>query len=117
MLQACKRRLKYLRHRPRGHFPYFGETIYRRDTTRDRLVYDYYASDGGHSTGTVAPAEGGLEFEDSYRGPDGSEMMIRSSWIRDGADAYLVRARIRQGNGWRELWQLRMTRAEAAPDD
>ena len=28
MLQACKRRLKYLRHRPRGHFPYFGETIH-----------------------------------------------------------------------------------------
>jgi len=97
--------------------PYFGETIYRRDAARNRLVYDYYASDGGHSSGTVAPADGGLDFEDSYRGADGGEMTIRSSWVRDGTDAYLVRTRVRQGNGWRELWQLRMTRSEAAPDD
>ena len=43
MLQSLKRRLKYLRHRSRGHFPYFGETIH---FPADSLIFASACSEG-----------------------------------------------------------------------
>jgi hypothetical protein len=95
--------------------PYSGETLYRWDGAASRIRFDYYASDGAHSQGVALPAPGGLSFPTETRtAPDGSEMTIRSSWTRDGADAYLVIAEAWDGEGWRELWRMRMVRTGPA---
>ncbi|HST37458.1 MAG TPA: hypothetical protein VLK25_12615, partial [Allosphingosinicella sp.] len=66
--------------------PYSGETLYRWDTAAGGIEFDYYASDGSHSSGAARPAANGLVFpEQTHRSPDGSETFIRSSWTRDGA--------------------------------
>jgi hypothetical protein len=100
-----------------GDQAYRGETLYRWDSAGERIRYDYYASDGAHSAGTAAATATGVAFEDAYRDAGGEAGDIRASWTRDGSDAYLVRARLRQGVGWRELFQIRMTHAGPAPPD
>jgi hypothetical protein len=95
--------------------PYSGETLYRWDAEVGRIAYDYYASDGSHSAGTVSPAANGLGFpEEAHRAPGGSETFIRSSWTRDGPDAYVVLAERREGEAWRPLWRMRMVRVGPA---
>ena len=96
--------------------PYSGETLYRWDGAAGQIRFDYYASDGSHSGGAALPAADGLAFPaETHRAPDGSETVIRSSWTRDGADAYLVRAEARQVERWRELWRMRMVRTGPTP--
>jgi len=96
--------------------PYSGETLYRWDAESRVIRFDYYASDGSHSGGAALPAANGLVFpEETHRAPDGSEMLIRSSWTRDGAGAYVVLSEAREGEGWRRLWQMRMVRTGPAP--
>jgi hypothetical protein len=97
--------------------PYAGETLYRWDSGLRGIEFDYYASDGSHSSGAARPAANGLVFpEQAHRAPDGSEMLIRSSWTRDGDDAYVVLAERMQGETWRKLWEMRMVRVgPAAP--
>jgi hypothetical protein len=95
--------------------PYSGETLYRWDAEQRRIVYDYYASDGSHSGGGVTPAANGLTFpEEAHRAPDASGTFIRSSWTRDGPDAYLVLAERLEGEVWRPLWRMRMVRVGPA---
>lgn len=95
--------------------PYSGETLYRWDSAARRIVYDYYASDGSHSDGVVLGAANGLVFpEEAHLAPDGTETLIRSSWTRDGADAYLVLAETMRGAAWHRLWQMRMIRVGPA---
>jgi hypothetical protein len=96
---------------------YRGETLYRWDSAAERIRYDYYASDGAHSAGAAEATATGVAFEDVYRDAAGEAGDLRVSWTRDGSDAYLVRARLRQGVGWRELFQIKMTRAGPAPAD
>jgi len=96
--------------------PYSGETLYRWEPELGRIEYDYYASDGAHSSGGVRPAANGLSFpEEARRAPDGSEMYIRSSWTRDGDDAYVVLAERMQGEVWHRLFEMRMVRVGPAP--
>jgi len=91
--------------------PYSGETLYRWDSEARRIVYDYYASDGSHSAGSAVTAANGLVFpEETHRAPDGGETLIRSSWTRDGADAYVVLAETMRDEAWQPLWQMRMVR-------
>jgi len=96
--------------------PYSGETLFRWDSGLRRIEYDYYASDGAHSSGGALPAVNGLVFpEEARRAPDGSEMEIRSSWTRDGDDAYVLLAERLQGETWHRLWEMRMVRLGPAP--
>ena len=96
--------------------PYSGETLYRWDRGLGRIEYDYYASDGSHSSGAAGPAANGLMFpEEAHRAPDGGEMLIRSSWTRDGDDAYVVLAERLQDEVWHKLWEMRMIRVGPAP--
>ena len=99
-----------------GPQPYSGETLYRWDAESRAIRFDYYASDGSHSGGAALPAANGLVFpEESYRTADGSPMLIRSSWSRDGDDVYVVLSEAREGEAWRRLWQMRMVRTGPAP--
>ncbi|HYI63379.1 MAG TPA: hypothetical protein VEW71_00685 [Allosphingosinicella sp.] len=96
--------------------PYSGETLYRWDAESRVIRFNYYASDGSHSAGTALSAANGLVFpEETHRAPDGNAMLIRSSWTRDGEDAYVVLSEAREGEAWRRLWQMRMVRTVPAP--
>ncbi|HEY5710916.1 MAG TPA: copper chaperone PCu(A)C [Allosphingosinicella sp.] len=91
--------------------PYSGETLYRLQPMERRVAFDYRASDGGHSIGTALPAPNGVAFPaQSHRGQDGAEMTIRSSWTRDGDNAYVALSERRQGRRWREMWRMRFER-------
>lgn len=69
-----------------GGPPYAGEAIYRWDPRARRIRYDYYASDGGHSSGMAVPIATGLDFpEDEYVGPDGAAMTLRTVQTGDAA--------------------------------
>jgi hypothetical protein len=82
--------------------PYSGTSLYHYDVMARSITYQYRASDGSVSGGVAGPTPNGLSFrEEIHHSPDGRETTIRSSWIRDGADAYLVRAEARAGAGWR----------------
>lgn len=99
-----------------GPTPYSGYTLYSHDVMGRSTRFEYRASDGSRSLGGVIPTGTGLSFPgETTRLPDGREMTIRSAWTRDGADAYLVRAEASQGEGWRELWQMRMVRVGPSP--
>jgi copper(I)-binding protein len=96
--------------------PYSGYSLYHYDVMARSITYQYRASDGSVSGGVARPTANGLSFpEETHRSPEGRETTIRSSWTRDGADAYLVRAEARAGPGWRELWRMRMVRTGPTP--
>lgn len=96
--------------------PYSGHTLYHYDVMGRSITYQYRASDGSVSGGVARPTADGLSFPaETHRSPDGRETTIRSTWTRDGADAYLVRAEARAGAGWRELWRMRMVRTGPTP--
>ncbi|HVQ08423.1 MAG TPA: copper chaperone PCu(A)C [Allosphingosinicella sp.] len=96
--------------------PYSGTSLYHYDVMGRSITYQYRASDGSASGGVARPTPDGLSFPaETHRSADGRETVIRSAWIRDGADAYLVRAEARAGAGWRELWRMRMVRTGPTP--
>ena len=98
--------------------PYVGETIYRWDAATARIRYDYYASDGSHGAGTAEASATGLAFTEDHRDSDcGTAMQIRSSWTREGEDAYVALTEMREGEGWRTLFRLRFTRIAERPAD
>jgi hypothetical protein len=98
--------------------PYFGETIYRWDAAAGRIRFDYYASDGSHGAGTAGVTPTGLAFtEDHQDSGSGTAMQIRSSWTREGDDAYVTLTETREGEGWRTLFRLRFTRIAERPAD
>ena len=90
--------------------PYAGETLYYFDASSKSVQYLYINVLGGASRGSVVSREGVLEFpEDKYS--DGEqEQTYRSSWTRDGDDAYFVLTEVRAGEGWKEAWRIRMER-------
>jgi hypothetical protein len=99
-----------------GQGSYGGETIYRWDPQARHIRYDYYASDGGHSSGSVAPTATGVEFpDDQYVGPDGAAMTLRTVQTGDGS-GYTRVSSMRQPDGsWREMFTLHFTRVGPAP--
>lgn len=110
---------RYIRdaHVVAGGPPYSGETIYRWDPGARRIRYDYYASDGGHSSGTAVPTATGTDFpDDHYVGPDGAAMTLRSEQTGNGS-GYTRTSSVRQPDGsWREMFTLRFTRVGPAPE-
>lgn len=99
-----------------GSTRYSGESVYRWDPQARRIRYDYYASDGGHSIGSVEVTPTGLNFpDDIYVGADGSTLNLRTVHVRDG-DGYRSTSSARQADGsWREMWTMRFSRVGPAP--
>jgi hypothetical protein len=95
--------------------PYAGESIYRWDPQARRLRYDYYASDGGTSSGFADPTPTGFNFpEENYVGGNGQTMTLRNTLVRQ-ADGYSATSSARQADGsWREMWTMRFTRVGPA---
>jgi copper(I)-binding protein len=96
--------------------PYSGETVYRWDPIARRIRYDYYASDGGYSAGSVEPTPTGLAYpEEVYTSGTGERMTLRNSATRESAEAYIGMSEMRQSETWREMWRMRFTRVGPAP--
>jgi hypothetical protein len=89
---------------------YGGETIYYFDAPSKTVHYLYINVLGGNSRGTVTARDGTLVFpEESYS--DGKQQQtFRSTWRRDGDDAYLVLTESKTSGGWKEAWRTRMQR-------
>lgn len=109
---------RYIRdtHVVAGGPPYSGESIYRWDPQTRSIRYDYYASDGGYSSGSAVATATGIDFpDDRYVGGDGAAMTIRTVQT-GGADGYTRVSSARQPDGsWREMFTLRFTRVGPAP--
>ena len=54
--------------------------------------------------------KGVLEFPEDRYSDGKQEQTYRSSWKRDGDDAYFVLTEVRAGEGWKEAWRIRMER-------
>lgn len=98
-----------------GPAPYAGESIYRWDPQARRIRYDYYASDGGYSSGFADPTPTGIDFpEETYVGGDGQVMVLRTVQTGSG-EAYARTTSARRPDGsWREMWTMRFTRVGLA---
>lgn len=96
--------------------PYSGESIYRWDPQARRIRYDYYASDGGHSSGFVEPRTDGLAFPDeTYVSASGRPLVLRNGMTWDSPTAYTGVSEMRQGETWRQMWRMRFERVSEAP--
>jgi hypothetical protein len=108
---------RYIRdvHVVAGGPPYSGEAIYRWDPQARRIRYDYYASDGGISSGYAMPTATGVDFpEETYVGGDGRTMVMRTVQTGSG-ETYSRTTSARQPDGsWREMFTMRFTRAGPA---
>ena len=95
--------------------PYAGEAIYRWDPQARRIRYDYYASDGGFSSGFAEATPTGVNFpEETYIGGDGQTMVMRTVQT-GGAEGYARTTSARQPDGsWREMFTMRFIRVEPA---
>lgn len=95
---------------------YSGETTYHYDDAQREIVFAYAASDGGRSNGVVDPqADGSLVFPPhTYRGADGAEQRLRSTWRLDGADRWSAVSEREEGGVWRPLMTISYARARAA---
>ena len=65
--------------------PYAGETIFRWDPQARRIRYDYYASDGGYSSGHADPTPTGIDYpQENYVGGTGQTMTLRNVLVHQG---------------------------------
>ena len=98
-----------------GPTPYSGESVYRWDPQARRIRYEYYASDGGYSSGFADRTPTGFDFpEETYVGGDGQTMVLRTVQTGNG-EAYARTTSARQPDGnWREMWTMRFTRVGPA---
>ncbi len=76
-----------------GKTPYSGETLYHFDRVAGRVEFNYWNVAGGVSRGSMAPRAGLLDFGDQvYKGQDGREQRIGTTWRRIDDTSYEVRA-------------------------
>ena len=92
-----------------GETTYAGETIYGWDTAQKKIVYTYWASTGGISTGAGEPRNGEIVFSENHVS-GGKSLTIRTVLTRRDADRYdVVVSQLREGE-WREMWTMTMRR-------
>ncbi len=90
---------------------YSGETTYHLDESRGRIAFAYASSEGGRSNGELAPIENGFAFPPhAFRGADGAELRLRSTWRLEGADAFLVVSEREEDGAWRPFMRIRYLR-------
>ena len=93
-----------------GPEPYGGETIYYFDAPSKTVRYLYINMPGGNSRGTVSVKDGALVFPEETYSDGKQEQVFRSSWRREGDDAYFVITEVKAPDGWKEAWRVRMQR-------
>jgi hypothetical protein len=94
--------------------PYEGETLYAWDAQKQVLVYTYWNSDGGISTGTAAPAgEDGLSFREEHAAKDAA-MELKTVWTRRGDDGYDARTLRKKDGQWQEFFKMSFHRDDTA---
>lgn len=98
------------RHIVKGGKPYQGETIYGWDARAKKIVFTYWNSDGGISTGSAEPAAGEIVFPETHALQGGGQMTIKTVWSKTGTDAYDVYAAQLKDGQWREMWRMTMRR-------
>jgi hypothetical protein len=98
------------RHVVRGRSqPYAGETIFAWDAKDRRVVFWYWNSRGGFSTGHVEYTDEGIVFPERHTTEKGVQEM-KAVWKRAGPDAYRVHQAERAGNEWKTLWTMELKR-------
>jgi hypothetical protein len=91
---------------------YSGETTYHLDEASGRIVFAYASNAGGRSNGELTPIADGFVFPaHSFRGADGAEMRLRSTWRFEGADSFLVVSEREEEGAWRPFMRIRYLRA------
>ena len=93
-----------------GQAPYGGESIYYFDESSKTVRYLYINVLGGHSGGSVSTQGDTLVFPEEKYSDGSGEQVYRSSWRRDGDDAYLVVTEQKVQDRWKEAWRVRMQR-------
>lgn len=105
---------KYLRdvHQVDGG-PYGGESIYAWDPVAKRIAFTYYDAGGGISRGTLDATGKALVFgDDRYRGPNGEEIVLRTTWTFSGRDAYTAATEQMTADGWKPMMTIAFKRIE-----
>jgi hypothetical protein len=103
------------RHQVRGGGPdYQGETIYAWDPERKAVVYWYFNSDGGFSTGSLRVEGDALVFPNERFVNEGVETFYRSVWRRTGDDRYLAVTEMQKGDAWVEAWRIEYVASAAS---
>jgi hypothetical protein len=93
---------------------YSGETTYHLDEAAREIVFAYSASDGGRSNGSMQVRRNALVFpEHAFRGADGSELRLRSTWRIEGADRFVAVSERFEDGAWRPFMQITYTRTSA----
>lgn len=90
--------------------PYSGDTLFRRDLMSRQVRFTYHASDGSVTQGQAIPIEGGISFPEEHRAADGTVTPVRTTWMRDGEDAYVVTSEAQRDGAWRTMFRMRMER-------
>ena len=101
------------RHRSGGQkAPYEGETWHGWDTERGSLVFWYFNSLGGVSTGTALPTAEGIVFPERHVSSQGIRE-FRSVWKQTSADSYKTVLMEKTGEDWVEVWTMSFKRSRA----
>jgi hypothetical protein len=93
--------------------PYQGETWYGWDPEKASIVYWYFNSLGGVSTGTAAATEEGIVFPERHAS-GGKVRELRNLWRRTGPDSYRTVLTEKKGDAWVELWTMEFHRSSRA---
>lgn len=88
---------------------YRGETIYGWNAQKRLIVYTYWASDGGMSSGTVTSQDGDIVFADAYSS-DAGPLEIKSVFTPHGAGSYDFWSAKKQNGQWAEMFRMTMRR-------
>jgi hypothetical protein len=97
-----------------GETDYQGETLFAWDVERQIVVYWYWSSAGGVSTGSVQVAGAELRFPDEVHRQDGATRTFRSVWRMIDADRYLAITEEQTDQVWDELWRVELRRVRPA---
>lgn len=96
---------------------YSGEATYHYDEAAGRIVFAYAASDGGRSNGSMHVEEDALVFPPHvYRGPDGAEQQLRSTWTLESADRFVVESEKLEDGAWRPFMRITYRRTSTAAE-
>lgn len=93
-----------------------GDTTYYWNGETRRIEVSYVSNDGGLMTGRVAEEEGVLWVRDArYIGADGQVLNLRSRWLRESGDAFVVETEREENGVWSPFMRISYRRALSSP--
>jgi hypothetical protein len=93
--------------------PYEGETTYAWDAQQKRIVFWYVALPGFYTQGSVTPSGQTLSFTETIVAA-GDAPELKTTWTRNGPDAFTVRTVAVTAGVEREVRVVEMKRVSAA---